>query len=147
MVKFKKSIIAFTAVCTLGLTATGVFAASNFSSPIEALASITGRSVASIQSENKALGEIAKEENKLNEFKAETYQIKKDKLDKLVKEGSMTQDEANKILQTTKEKQANCNGEGNGSGKCDMNGQGMGQGKCGMNGQGMGQGKGMGCCK
>ncbi|MEF9952752.1 MAG: hypothetical protein RR840_08190 [Clostridium sp.] len=140
MVKFKKSIMALTAVCTIGLTASGVFAASKFNTPMEALASLTGQSVESIQKqkteEDKSLGAIAKEADKLNEFKAETLKLKKDRLDQMVKDGTITQDEANKMLQSIKEKQANCNGDGQnkGIGKGLGKGMGMGKGNC----QGMG---------
>ena len=87
-------------------------------------------------------GAIAKDAGKLDEFKAQMLEQKKIVLDQRVKDGTLTQQQADEIYNTIKDNQATCNGTGNAQiGK--KFGAGRGQG---MMGGGAGMGFGGGSC-
>jgi hypothetical protein len=130
------------AIGVLGLG--GVAYAADIKTPADIAAALTGKSVEDVtkeRSEGKTYGTIAKEAGKLDEFKAQMLEQKKAVLDQRVKDGILTQQQADEIYNQIKTNQAACDGTGNaGIGK--KYGAGFGQGK-GM-GRGMGRGAGMG---
>ncbi|MDD4726001.1 MAG: DUF2680 domain-containing protein, partial [Tissierellia bacterium] len=97
----------------------------------------------------KTYGSIAIEAGKLDEFKSEMLEIKKENLAALVEAGTITQEKADAILKAIEENQAVC--DGTGSAKFGRNlGAGFGfkgtdRGLGGANcGPGMGRGQGGG---
>ncbi len=105
-----------------GLTITAVsvtaFAASKYNSPAEAVAGLTGRTTESVIQErkdsNKKYGEIAKDAGKLEEFKTEKLEIRKERLNNKVSEGKITSEKAEEVLKTMEEKSLDCDGLGSG---------------------------------
>lgn len=142
MTKTKKIIAIGAMVLVISATSITAFAASKYSSPAEAVAGLTGKTVESVvqerQDAGKTYGAIAQEAGKLEEFKKEKLQIVKDNLAKRVADGTMTQARADEIIKAIEENQANCDGTGS-----KKIGQMMGAG-FGGNGQGKGRG-GAGC--
>lgn len=145
MTRFKKLAVLGTAVLAIGATSLTAFASSFYSTPAEAVAGLTGKTTEEIIAEKnetgKTYGTIADDAGKLQEFKDEMLKSKKAILDERVKEGLMTQQEADDIYAAIKENQANCTGTGNGMmgkqfgagfGKMMGQGQGRGQGGCGL---------------
>lgn len=110
-VNYKKTAIV---LAVLGTTTIGgsVFAASQYSNPAEMTAGVTNQSVESVleqkKNENKTFRQIAEEAGKSEEYKAEKLQMKKDKLDKLVEEGKLTQEEADERLEKAEKNQERC---------------------------------------
>ncbi|MDD4843950.1 MAG: hypothetical protein PHU31_06435 [Anaerotignum sp.] len=131
----------------MGATGVTAFAASQYNTPAELVAGITGRTVESVVTEKtetgKTYGTIASEAGVLEEFKAEALEIKKDQLTAQVAAGVMTQERANTIIAALEENQVNCDGTGSGEmgkalgAKFGANGKGMGTER-GSRGQGMG---------
>lgn len=153
MKNIRKVTIIAAVVLVVGATGVTGFAASLYQSPAEALAGITGQTVESLMAErqetDKTYGKIAADAGKLDEFKAEAMEIKKDKLSAQVADGKITQEKADTIIKTIEENQANCDGTGSHrigqdeGARFGMNGQGQGEGQGlanGNHGQGMGQG-------
>ena len=136
MKNFKKLIAAATIVGVLGVTGTAY--AESVSTPAGIAAGLTGKSVEEITALRAAgttYGAIANEAGKLDEFKAQTLEQKKIILDQRVKDGRLTQAQADQIYASIKTNQVNCDATGcAGIGK--RNGVGFGQG--------MGMGKGAG---
>lgn len=116
----------------MGITSVTVFAAAKYDSPQQALAGITGKSVEEITEERsedgKTYGEIAAEAGKLDEFKEELFEQKKEIIEDRVTEGNLSRERADEILANIENNQENCDGTGLGGGM--MNGRGM------MNGNG-----------
>ena len=143
MTKLRKFATLGTMALIIGATSLVALAASAYNTPAEAVAGLTGKSVESIIAEKaetgKTYGTIAKEAGKLEEFKAENLEMKKDILSQKVAAGTMTQEKADEIIAALQENQANC--DGTGSAKIGK-GQGAGFGKMNGNGQGKGQGQG-----
>lgn len=143
MTKLRKFATLGTMALIIGATSLVALAASAYNTPAEAVAGLTGKSVESIIAEKaetgKTYGTIAKEAGKLEEFKAENLEMKKDILSQKVAAGIMTQEKADEIIAALQENQANC--DGTGSAKIGK-GQGAGFGKLNGNGQGKGQGQG-----
>lgn len=119
--------------------ATTAFATSAYNNPAEIVAGLTGRSVESVIDERhdtgKSFGTIAKEAGKLDEFKAEILELRKDQLAARVADGRLTQEQADKILASIEERQAFCDGDGYGCGYYG-NGNGNGNGDGWRNGGG-----------
>ncbi len=144
----KKIISSTVVVLTLATASLTVFAASVYKTPAEAAAGVTDRTTESVINERiqtgKSFGEIAAEAGKLDEFKSEVLQIRKDGLETMVKEGKITQEKADQIVQAIEDNQAICDGSGDAQicqtvGYC---GNGYGAGACGTginNGGGRGQ--------
>lgn len=140
MKNLKRAIVGGLAVLTLAATSVVAFAASAYQTPAEAAAGVTGKSVEEVTSERqsgKSYGSIAAEAGKLVEFQQAVLDIRKDALNALVADGTLTQDEADAQIEAMKERQAACNGTGTGAG-CGMGTGGNGRG------QGRGYGRGMG---
>ena len=126
----------------MGVTSMTVFAAAKYDSPQDALAGITGKSVeeiAEMKVENKTYGAIAAEAGKLDEFKAELFEQKKEALQERVTEGKIAQEDADALLERVQEHQALCDGEGN-PGEGLMEGTGLQLGKGPKDGNGNGEG-------
>ncbi len=147
--KMRKSILLFGAtIAAVAAISATAFAASAYKTPAEVAAAVTGRTVESVMAErvdnNKTYGTIANDAGKLEEFKAELLQMKKDILDNRVSTGSITREQADDIVKALEDAQAIC--DGTGSGNCTLgsgvgsNGTGLGQG-CGY---GAGGGRGVG---
>ncbi len=115
-----KKIFALTAmVFTISAGSLNVYAASNYTTPAEALSGLTGKSYESITAERSnsgtTYGGIASAAGVLTEFKTELLQIRKDQLTAKVADGSLTQSEADALLATMQEQQISCTGEGSGA--------------------------------
>jgi len=154
LTKIKKVLFTAGVVLAIGATSITGFAASTYTSPAEAVAGLTGKTVATVieekQSTGKTYGTIAKDAGKLDEFKKENIQIKKDILAKRVAAGTLTQAKADEIIKALEANQAACDGTGTakigkslgaGFGGGKSNGNGMRDGS----GQGQGRGQGNGC--
>lgn len=150
MTKFKKIAILGAVVLTIGAFSLTSFAQSIYKTPAEAAAGLTGKTVESViaerQETGKSYGAIAGEAGKLEEFKAENIQIKKDALEARVAAGTLTRERADEIIKALEANVGNCDGTGT-----DRVGQGYGAGfggGCGNgngNGNGYGRGQGGGC--
>ena len=145
MTKFKKISTIGVMLLVIGATSITAFAASKYNSPAEAAAGLTGKTVESVIAERtetgNSYGAIASEAGKLEEFKNEMLEIKKDALAEKVAAGKLTQEEADKIIAAIEENQATCDGTGSARIGQKM-GAGFGGGNC--NGQGNGQGRSQG---
>lgn len=142
-------------IIAMAITATSVtaFAASAYTTPAEVVAGITGRTTDSIIAERtesgKTYGIIAAEAAKLDEFKTEMLEMKKDNLAAQVKAGTITQEKADAILKAMEENQAVCDGTGSAkigqTSGARFGSNGTGKGLGGENrGAGMGRGQGGG---
>jgi len=148
-------------ILTLGVSA---FAAEAMT-PAKVAASVTEKSLEFVQAERakgKTYGTVAKEFNKLEEFKSLSLAQKKIILQQQVTAGTITQDQANATIKTLEDAQAACNGTatgtarigrtdgigfGSGSGLKDGTGASTGYGRSGNragNGTGVGTGRGTG---
>jgi len=148
MKKFKKITLVGAAVLVIGAMSVTAFAASISSTPAEAVAGLTGKTVESVIAEKtesgKTYGTIADEAGKLEEFKTEMLTLRKAALDEKVAAGTLTQERADAILAAMEQNQVNCDGTGSGKigqgmGARFGSGTGGGQGS-GMKGAGCGQG-------
>ena len=140
MKKMKTLMITGMTVLTLVAGSVTAFAASQYSTPAEAVAGLSRREVQSVIDEraqtSKTYGTIASEAGVLDEFKVEMLEIKKDTVAARVADGTMTQEQADAIIARIEENQSSCDGTG---AKCGRNGMGLGAG-VGF-GQGNGQGR------
>ncbi|MEW6066108.1 hypothetical protein P378_08315 [Desulforamulus profundi] len=159
MKNLKKLLATVTVVGMLGV-AGSAFAATAMT-PAEVVSGLTGKTVEDLYKERsagKTYGTIANEAGKLEEFKAQILEQKKTVLDQRVKDGRLTQEQADQIYNSIKNNQATCDGTGSagigkkyGAGFGQGSGMGLGQGAgrgAGMRngggfGQGMGAGRGM----
>lgn len=141
-------------LCVSAFTAPPAAAAAKYNTPAGAVAGLTGKTMEEIsrlkQTTGKTFGAIAAEEGKLEEFKKEMLEIKKDRIQENVDSGKITRQQADETISRVKENQANCDGTGNSSGKNQSNGNGTkqgnsnGQGRRNGGGQGNGSGRGGG---
>lgn len=146
MRNMKKFVAILAAVGILGTA--GVAYAATVKTPADIAAGLTGKTVEDVVKERatgKTYGTIANEAGKLDEFKAQMLEQKKAVLDQRVKDGTLTQQQADEIYNAIKNNQATCDGTGNvriGS----KNGAGFGCGAGAGQGMGgrMGRGAGMG---
>ena len=142
----------------LGAVAAGAYAASGHKTPAEVVAGLTGRSLDSVLTERretgKTCGEMAADAGKLEEFRKEKMEIKKENLNARVAEGKISREQAGEMLKAMERHQANCDGSGP-DGACrglherfgfGGNDRGAGQGP-GCNGHGANAGHGHGRCK
>ncbi|XCH79154.1 MAG: DUF2680 domain-containing protein [Candidatus Dehalobacter alkaniphilus] len=149
MKNVKKLIALVTVVGVLGVS--GAAYAADIKTPAELAAALTGKTVTEVtqeRAEGKTYGAIALEAGKLDEFKTQMLEQKKAVLDQRVKDGTLTQQQADQILTRIKNNQAVCDGTGSagigsaGIGRGAGAGTGFGQGK----GMGSGRGSGTGSC-
>lgn len=145
--KNMKKLIAVVAVVGVLGTSGAAFAATA-KTPAEIAAGLTGKTVEELYKERaagKTYGTIAKDAGKLDEFKAQMLEQKKAVLDQRVKDGTLTQQQADEIYNAIKNNQAACDGAGNAQlGKKYGAGFGSGAGRGQGIGKGMGRGAGMG---
>ncbi len=152
--QFKFAVVGAT-VLVIGAMSVTAFAASSYSTPAEAAAGLTGRTVESVIEERtqtgKSYGTITSEAGKLEEFQDEMLEMRKDALQERVAAGTMTQERADSILAAMEQNQANCDGSAAGGLGRRMGGGtgclGTGTGGMGMRaggGQGFGR-SGAGC--
>lgn len=129
MKKFK-SIIFMVAVLLIFQAGSMPAMAASGKTPADIVAKLTGRSVEDVIQERmdtgKTYGRIAKDSGKLNEFKNQCLELKVKILKENVKDGLLSQAEADSIIAAIKANQALCDGSGYGCGK----NQGYGKGKC-----------------
>jgi hypothetical protein len=149
MKNIKKLVAVVVSVCVIG--AAGMVYAAELKTPADIAAALTGKSVTDVTKEKvegKTYGTIASEAGKLEEFKAQMLEQRKAVLDQRVKDGEITQQQADDIYNAIKNNQATCDGTGNAkvgkqNGMGCGNGQGAGRGQ-GMMGRGAGSGNGGG---
>ncbi len=144
-----KKLVAIVAVVGVLGTAGVAFAAAQ--TPADVVAGLTGKTLEDLyaeRAEGKTFGAIAKDAGKLEEFKQQMLEQKKAILYQRVEAGELSQEKADEIYNTIKDRQATCDGTGNaqlggkyGAGFGNRVGRGHGMGK-GM-GKGMGRGAGM----
>lgn len=142
--KNMKKIIALSALVVV-LGAVGIAYAADNKTPADITAALTGKSITDVNTERaagKTYGTIAKEADKLDEFKAQMLEQRKAVLDQRVKDGQITQKQADESYNTIKNNQVTCDGTGNGQGA--GSGQGMGRGTGNANGSCNGKGSGIG---
>lgn len=106
MKKSKKILIIVALI--LSVTTVTAFAASQYNTPAEAVAGITGQSLEDVLNKRyesgKPYGEIAYEEGKLEEFQEEMLEIRKGDLQEAVERGELTQEEADIMIKRMEEK-------------------------------------------
>ncbi len=116
--KWTKMVILFGLMAVM--VSVPAFAASQYTSPADAVAGITDRTLESILEEKfkegKTYAEIANEAGKLEEYKEELFQLKKDLLDEKVADGTLTQEIADEMLAAIEERMAACDGTADGMG-------------------------------
>lgn len=143
-------------ILTIGVAA---YAAESLT-PAEIAVNVTGKSLIAVQAERaagKTYGTIAKDAGQLDAFKASSLESKKAILDQQVKDGRITQAQADATYAAIKAAQATCDGTGtarigrangmgfgSGSGLRDGTGTGMGFGRNSGNAAGTGAGRGQG---
>lgn len=148
-----KKMIAVIAVAGVLGTAGAAYAAA-VKTPADIAAALTGKTIEAVNEERaggKTYGTIANDAGKLDEFKAQMLEQKKAILDQKVKDGDLTQAQADEIYNNIKERQATCDGTGsamngrkNGTGIGQASGTGRGRGLGRSAGAGLGTGLGMG---
>ncbi len=157
--KLSKKIFTLTVV-VLALVAISItaFAATTNQTPAELLAEITGRTVDSVRAEKIesgiTYGGVADQAGVLEQFRDRMLEIKQNVINERVAEGTMTQEQADTILEAIAEHQLTCDGTGTGegigrefnlgfggfSGNRDGSGAGNGMGQGMNNGSGYRQG-------
>ena len=109
MKSLKKIITLSAVVFVIGVVTITGFAASNYKTPAEALAGLTGKTVDAViaerQESNSTFGVMAAEAGKLEEFKVEALEMRKDNLNAQVEAGTMTQERADAIMNQIQERQ------------------------------------------
>lgn len=114
------------------------------STPAEIVAGLTGKSIEEVTEiryeTGKTFGQIAYDEDLLEEFKDEMLKNKKAILDEKVKEGILTQEEADEIFKNIETMQESCTGNGGGFGMMRNAGNGNGFGMMRNSGNGNGFG-------
>ncbi len=149
MTKMKKLLIVGAVVLTVAATAVTSFAASEYNNPAEALAALTGKTEEQLiqekQESGTTFGAVAEENGVLDAFKAEVLQIRKDRIEAKVADGTLTREKADEMIKAIEDRMANCDGTGS-SGKCGNFGarSGNGNGNGMRNGEGRGNRQGMG---
>lgn len=152
MKNIKKVIAVVVSVCVIG--AAGMAYAAEIKTPADIAAALTGKSVTDVNKERatgQTYGTIANEAGKLEEFQVQMLEQRKAILDQRVKDGEITQQQADEIYNAIKNNQATCDGTGNAKlgkqfGMGRGNGQGSGNGQGMRRGAGMGNGRGNGAC-
>lgn len=141
MRNFKKLVAAATIVGMLGVVGVaGASYATGATTPAGIVSALTGKSVEAVTAERaagKTYGTIANDAGKLEEFKTENLAVKKALLDQRVKDGTLTQAQADATYKSLETNQATCDGTSS-AGIGQRSGAGFGQG------MGMGAGAGAG---
>lgn len=146
-----KKVFSIALVSVLLIALGGVAFASTFDTPAEIYANLTGKTVEEVYEErgtDMTFGQLADENGLLEEFKALSLENKKAILDERVKDGTITQEQADEILKAMEDctlepgtkklgQEYGLRFGGNGQGK----GYGRGQGRGARRGQGQGYGR------
>ncbi|RJE49171.1 MULTISPECIES: DUF2680 domain-containing protein [unclassified Dehalobacter] len=146
MKNIKKFVALLTVVGVLGIS--GIVYAADLKTPADIAATVTGQTLDQVtqeRAEGKTYGTIAQEAGKLNEFKTQMLEQKKTVLEQRVKDGTLTQQQADQILTRIQNNQALCDGTGN-AGIGQGTGAGFGQGKGNGLGRGNATGNGSSAC-
>lgn len=151
MKTFKKLVFVGAVVLVIAAASVTALAAAGYTNPADIISGLTGQSADSIIEERtetgKTYGEIANDAGILEDFKTEMLEWKKEILADKVAQGTITQEQADAIIERMEANMANCDGTGSGgAGAC---GAGTGLGMMGGQGRGnggMGSGRGMGTC-
>ncbi|MHB1151893.1 MAG: DUF2680 domain-containing protein [Eubacteriales bacterium] len=150
MTKMKKLLIVGAVVLTVAVTAITSFAASEYNSPAEALAALTSKTEEQLiqekQESGTTFGAIAEENGVLDAFKAEVLQIRKDRIEAKVADGTLTREKADEIIKAIEDRIANCDGTGSSGNFGLRSGNGAGSGMRNGEGRGNRQGMGKGIC-
>jgi len=114
--KFSKKLIILSAAAVLLLaTSATVFAATSGDSPAEIFARLTNRSTDSVIEQRaqtqQRYGEMAEGAGISQQFKEETTELMQTRLKERVQAGTMTQAQADEVLQRIQENQENCDGD------------------------------------
>jgi hypothetical protein len=137
MKNFKKFVVSAAIIGVLGTAGTAY--AANIKTPAEITANLTGKTISAVFQERlsgKTYGTIANESGKLSEFQSQMLEQKKAILDSKVKDGLLTQQQADEIYSRIKNNIAVCDGTGSGQ---------MGRNYgLGVNGFSNGRGQGLG---
>ena len=139
-------------ITALVLAAMPVAAFAAAQTPAEAAASVTGQTLEAViaqkQESGRTYGAIAADAGKLEEFKAQVRQLRLDRVKALVEQGTWTQEQADEWIAAMEQRQAACDGTGNGCGTGNGLRDGTGSGKGTGNGlrDGTGCGNGNGLC-
>ena len=148
-----KKLITALGVVVLAISAISftAFAASAYDTPAQAVAGLTGRTEESVVAQRTETGDsygaIANEAGKLEEFKKEMLEIRKEDLAERVAAGTMTQEQADAILARMEANQAACDGTGLARmGRNAGTGAGSGYGQGRGNGMRTGMRSGSGAC-
>jgi len=148
------------AVVVLALVAMSItaFAVTTNQTPAELVAELTNRTVDEVRAEkiesDITYGGVANKAGVLDQFRSRMLELKKNQIEERVAEGTMTQEEANTVLEAIAEHQLTCDGTGTGegigrefnlgfggfSGNRDGSGSGNGMGQGMNNGSGYRQG-------
>lgn len=146
----KKKIICLVIAGTI-LTAGAAYAAETvLKRPVDVLSEITGEKVEDLYQQRaagKTYGQIADDKKVLDEFKTKMAEQRKAIVEQRVKDGIITQEQADAYLKAMNERMEACTGtpQGNGLGKQYGIGFGRGSGNTGRHqGRGYGAGKGPG---
>lgn len=133
MKNLKKIALIGTVVLTVSAASITAHAASNYGTPAEIVAGLTGKSVESVTAEKTETGDtygaLANEYGVLDQFKSQMLEQKKAYLDERVAAGTMTREQADAIIAAMEARQADCDGTCSGG-----TGARMGAGFGGMNG-------------
>ena len=135
MKNFKKLIAVATIIGSLSVVGiAGAAYATGATTPAGIVSSLTSKSVEAVTAERAAgttYGAIAEEAGKLEEFKTEMLVQKRAMLNQRVKDGNITQDQADAMVRSMQDNQATCDGTGNGR-MGQKSGMGFGNGfRCG----------------
>ena len=147
MGRFKQIATTLTVMAMLG--AGGAAYAATTQTPAEIAAGLTGKSIQTLQQERsagKTYGTIANEAGKLEQFKAQMLEQKKQLLQERVANGTLTQERADAFLARMQDCQSDCDGTEQGQarmGRAAGLGFGAGQGNGQGNGPGAGNGNGV----
>lgn len=105
------------ALVSLGAASVSVSAMTS-KTPAESLAEVTNKTVEEVTQAKAdsgfSYGKLAADENKLEEFKLERSQARKEMLQERVNDGKLTQEEADERLAKMEARHENCDGTGEG---------------------------------
>lgn len=132
-------VLSVVTILVIGLS-TAAFAATDYKTPAEIVAGLTGKTVDKVTADRQAgttYGAQAQAADKLDEFQTDRLALCEQNLDQAVLDGKLTQAETDKILEEMNLRMEACDGTGTGVGQGERDGAGMGRGA--------GNGTGLGC--
>jgi len=135
-------VLSVVTILVIGLS-TAAFAATDYKTPAEIVAGLTGKTVDEVTADRQAgttYGAQAQAADKLDEFQTERLALCKQNLDQAVLDGKLTQAEADKLLEEMNLRMEACSVTGIGQGERN----GTGTGLCGGTGAGQNSERGTG---